>query len=646
MQLNKNQQTAAQYNDAHILVLAGAGTGKTLTIMARAAYLIQHKVDPRRILLLTFTRRAARDMTDRLYLSIGNAARDVIAGTFHHFCLLTMRKMSKQFGIQDFTVIDREDQTDLMKLVRADFLKKGVIFPNASELIKVYSYARNTNIGPLKYLRKHTDHDEDTMKKICAVFKEYDKRKEANRYLDYDDILHRFAKRLHDDPAIAEKLRGLYDHILVDEMQDTNPLQWLILDGLKEPAKLFCVGDDAQSIYAFRGADFRNVHSFKRRVTGAVVLRLEDNYRSSQEILDLSNWLLKESPLTYKKNLKAKRGSGEKPVLIDFETEFDEAKWIADDLIKRHETGASWSDHMILTRTAWNSRTIEAILVEKNIPYVFIGGVGLLQAAHVKDLLCLVRASISHYDELAWIRYLTLWPKIGDITASRAITSMKEAPNVSEAVNIMKKQFRTGQKIAEGPKLIQKYINEPAKALKAGARFLDPILSKRYNKWVSRKKDFNLLEQLAERYRSLLQFIETYTMDPISTTEATRSEGKDCVSLITIHSAKGTESSVCYIIRAEPGMYPYIRSLGEEDEEEEERRILYVAMTRAKDELVLTRTGTRYGRTVFHGGAVGSYFLNRLPDELVESQSEWEGVFHTDETTRNYGVIRPRKRYQ
>lgn len=646
MHLNKNQQAAAHHKDAHILVLAGAGTGKTLTIMARAAYLIEHGVDPSRILLLTFTRRAARDMLDRLYLSIGNVARDVIAGTFHHFCLLTMRRMSKHFGIQEFTVIDREDQTDLMKLVRADFLKKRIIFPHAAELIKVYSYARNTNIGPMKYLKKHTDHDDDTMEKIVAIFKEYDKRKEVNRYLDYDDILHRFAKKLHDDADAGDKLRRQYDHILVDEMQDTNPLQWLILDGLKDPAKLFCVGDDAQSIYAFRGADFRNVHAFKQRVPGAVVLRLEDNYRSSQEILDLSNWLLKESPLNYRKKLKAKRGSGDKPVLIDFETEFDEAKWIAQDLIKRHEAGAPWSDHMVMTRTAWNSRAVEAIFVEKNIPYVFVGGVGLLQAAHVKDLLCLVRASISHYDELAWIRYLTLWPKIGDITASRAIAVMKTAQAIPEAIDIIKKQFKAGQKIAEGPALIQKYIHEPAKALKACARFLDPILSKRYNKWMSRKKDFTLLEQMAERYKSLLQFIETYTMDPISTTEAIRSEGRDCVSLITVHSAKGTESSVCYIIRAEPGMYPYIRSLGEEDEEEEERRILYVAMTRAKDELKLTRTGTRYGKTVFHGGAVGTYFLQMLPDELIERQSEWERVYHIDQQPRNYGVIRPRKRYE
>lgn len=646
MQLNKNQRIAAQYDDTHILVLAGAGTGKTLTIMARAAHLIQKGVDPGRILLLTFTRRAARDMTDRLYLSIGNAARDVLAGTFHHFCLLTMRRMTKDFGIQDFTVIDREDQTDLMKLVRADFLKKRVVFPQAAELIKIYSYARNTNVGPMKYLNKHTDYEADVREKILTIFKEYDKRKDANGYLDYDDILQRFAVKLHDDAAINEKLRRLYDYILVDEMQDTNPLQWLILDALKDPAKLFCVGDDAQSIYAFRGADFKNVHSFKNRVPGAVVLRLEDNYRSAQEILDLSNWLLKESPLKYNKNLKAKRGSGPKPFFVELETEFDEAKWIADDLIKRHETGAPWNDHMVLTRTAWTSRTLEAILVEKNIPYVFIGGVSLLQAAHVKDLLCLVRSAMSHNDELAWIRYLTLWPKIGDITASRAIAAMKAASNPAEAVQLMKSHFSSGQKIAEGPELIQKYMHDPAKALKAGARFLDPVLSKRYNRWISRQKDFGLLIKLAEKYRSLLQFLETYTLDPISTTQATRSEGKDAVTLITIHSAKGTESPVCYIIRAEPGMYPYIRSLGDEDEEEEERRILYVAMTRAKDELILTRTGSRRGRTVFHGGTAGPYFLSTLPDNLVEKDCRWEIVFPDAEPESHYGVVRPRRRYQ
>ncbi|MEE9118292.1 MAG: ATP-dependent helicase, partial [Calditrichia bacterium] len=312
--LNKNQQIAAEYKDQHILVLAGAGTGKTLTIIERAEHLIRKGVDPRRILLLTFTRRAAREMTDRLYLSIGDAANAVTAGTFHHFCLLTMRKMADKFGIQHFTVIDRDDQNSLMKLARAGYVKKKEKFPRASQLVNIFSYSRNTNMNILEYLDKYTEFDEETSNKILSVFSEYKQRKQLNRYLDFDDILHQFGKKLHEDPSIRKRLRSRYDHILVDEMQDTNPLQWLILDGLKDPAKLFCVGDDAQSIYAFRGADFRNVHSFKDRIPDSVVLKLADNYRSTQEILDVSNWLLKESSLKYNKKLKAQRGAGIKPL--------------------------------------------------------------------------------------------------------------------------------------------------------------------------------------------------------------------------------------------------------------------------------------------------------------------------------------------
>ncbi|RZB33383.1 MAG: DNA helicase II / ATP-dependent DNA helicase PcrA [Desulfobacteraceae bacterium Eth-SRB2] len=621
LRLNKNQQIAAEYKDKHILVLAGAGTGKTLTIIARAEYLIRKGVDPRRILLLTFTRRAAREMTDRLYLGIGDAANEVTAGTFHHFCLLTMRRMADKFGIQDFTVIDRDDQNSLMRLARTGYVTKGEKFPRASQLVNIFSYSRNTNMGVLEYLNKYTEFDEETCNKILAVFAEYKQRKQLNRYLDFDDILYHFGKKLHEDSSIRNRLRSRYDHILVDETQDTNPLQWIILDGMKDPAKLFCVGDDAQSIYAFRGADFRNVHSFKKRIPDSVVLKLEDNYRSTQEILNISNWLLKKSPLKYKKNLKAQRGAGIKPVLVDFDSDLYEAKWIAEDLIGRHETGSSWSDHMILTRTAWGSRSVEAMLIEKNIPYIFIGGTSFLQAAHVKDLLCLVRAAASNHDELAWIRYLTLWPRIGDVTASRLISAMKEMGNVNEALKQLSNRLKKDQqRIVSGPKTILKYWNEPTKALRVGGEFLKPILSQKYDKWDLRKKDFDLLVRLAERYRSLMRFIETYTLDPITSTVASRLDNQDVVTLITVHSAKGTESHVCYVIRVEPGMYPHIRSLGAEDEEEEDRRILYVAMTRAKNELILTRSEGPSSYSYSYGDAAEAYFLSDVPDKLVEER--------------------------
>ncbi|MES0447211.1 MAG: ATP-dependent helicase [Desulfobacterales bacterium] len=620
IQLNENQQIAAEYEEKHILVLAGAGTGKTLTIIARAEHLIRKGVDPKRILLLTFTRRAAKEMTDRLYFSIGSAANEVMAGTFHHFCLLTMRRMANKFDIKEYSVIDRDDQNSLMKLSRASHIEKGEIFPKSRELVNIYSYSRNTNMNVLEYLNKYTEDDENTLNKIVAVFNEYDKRKKLNRYLDFDDILHRFAHKLHEDSSIGDQLRLLYDHILVDEMQDTNPLQWLILDGLRDPAKLFCVGDDAQSIYAFRGADFRNVHSFKERVPDAVILKLENNYRSTQEILDISNWLLERSALNYNKNLKAQRGKGIKPVLMDFEIDLEEARWIVKDLIKRHATGSSWKDHMILTRTVWAARSVEAMMIEKNIPYIFVGGLSFLQASHVKDLLCLVRAAASHYDELAWIRYLTLWPRIGHVTASRLISSMKETGNIREALEQISNKLKKDQrKIVEGPKTIIKYWDTPAKALSAGASFLGPILSERYDKWNLRRKDFEMLVRLAERYRNLMRFIETYTLDPITSTAATRLENQDVATLITVHSAKGTESPVCYVIRAEPGMYPHIRSVGNEDDEEEERRILYVAMTRAKNELILTRSESHSSYSFSYGDASESYFLSTMPYKLTDN---------------------------
>ena len=636
IRLNKNQQLAAEYEDKHILVLAGAGTGKTLTIIARAEHLIRKGVDPKRILLLTFTRRASKEMTARLYSGIGNATHKVTAGTFHHFCLLTMRRMPEEFGIKEFAVIDRDDQTNLMKLVRAGYIAKGKMFPRASQLVNIFSYARNTNMDVLEYLRKHYDFDEPTSQKIYKVFFDYTKRKHLNRYLDYDDILYRFANKLHEDLSIRKQLRGFYDHILVDEMQDTNPLQWLILDGLKDPAKLFCVGDDAQSIYAFRGADFRNVHSFNKRIPDSVVLKLEDNYRSTQEILDISNWLLKRSTLSYNKNLKAQRGSGTKPVLVDFERDLDEARWIAEDLIGRHAKGSCWKDHMILTRTAWASRSMEALPVEKNIPYVFIGGTSLLQAAHVKDLLCLIRATASHHDELAWIRYLTLWPRIGDVTAARLISLMQKKESLEKAFDQLSSTITAQQQIVAGPKAIMHSWDKPAQALRAGARFLEPLLSQRYDKWNIRRKDFDLLVKLSERYRSLMGFIETYTLDPVTTTTATRSGNQDAVTLITVHSAKGTESPVCYVIRAEPAMYPYIRSLGNQDEEEEERRILYVAMTRTKNELILTRSASRSSYTYSPESAAEAYFLSTVPDKLVEKHWQYELDLDEDEGFSSY----------
>jgi DNA helicase-2/ATP-dependent DNA helicase PcrA len=281
---------------------------------------------------------------------------------------------------------------------------------------------------------------------------------------------------------------------------------------------------------------------------------------------------------------------------------------------------------MILTRTAWGARSVEAMLIENNTPYVFIGGTSFLQAAHVKDLLCLIRAAASVNDELAWMRYLTLWPKIGEVTALRLIASIKGTGTMDEALDLLSSKLKKGhEQIVAGPRAILEHWDQPTRALQAGASLLEPILSGKYDMWDLRKKDFDLLGRLAERYQSLMRFIEVYTLDPISSTAASRLEPQDAVTLITVHSAKGTESPVCYVIRVEPGMYPHVRSVGKVDEEEEERRVLYVAMTRAQNELILTRTEGRSSFAYSYGDSEETYFLADVPDELLSKNTRSSG---------------------
>ena len=274
---------------------------------------------------------------------------------------------------------------------------------------------------------------------------------------------------------------------------------------------------------------------------------------------------------------------------------------------------------------------MEAELVARDIPYQFIGGTSLMQSAHVKDLLCMARAAIGHRDELAWARYLTLWPGIGDVTAARLIASMAQRGTDDEAAAVLRKHGKVRSTLVDGTDAIRQHADRPSRAIGDAARTLGPLLEKRYDRWDSRKRDLDLLVQLATRHRSLAAFLETYTLEPVYATAERASEDLDAVTLITVHSAKGAEAPVCYLIRVEPGVYPHARSLGDEDAEEEERRILYVAMTRARDDLILTRTNERFGRTVLWGGHRASqapggttYLLDDIPDDLVDASPHEE----------------------
>jgi len=394
-ELNPSQRAAATHSGSHALILAGAGCGKTKTIIARAAYLIGTGLPPNQIQILTFTRRAASEIVERVKNSIGQRSIGLNASTFHSWCTNLIRTAPEAFNLKNFSVIDRDDQLQLFRLLRGK--QKGT-FASAADICEIYSFARNTLRKLSEAIKKRNPEYIQHKDTLAQIMRGYEERKTERNYLDYDDVLALVANGLQQHPDLCTWISAKFDHILVDEMQDTNPLQWALLEPLAARSRLYCVGDDAQSIYGFRGADFANVHSFKTRLPDTTVYKLEDNYRSTQEILDLSNWLLRVSPISYDKELRAVRGQGKMPQLHTFENEWQLGRWVAEHIAERRLQGALWREHMILVRSGFSGRTVEQALLDREIPYQFIGGQKLLESAHVKDVLSGLRVVSNHRD--------------------------------------------------------------------------------------------------------------------------------------------------------------------------------------------------------------------------------------------------------
>ncbi|MBJ8445230.1 ATP-dependent helicase [Acinetobacter bereziniae] len=629
-ELNPQQKQAATTKNKHSLVLAGAGCGKTKTIVARAAYLIDQGIPANQIQILTFTRRSASEIVARVELALGDQARGLRASTFHTFCMYLLRRAPKAFGLDQFSIIDRDDQLMLFRLIRGkDDKKNPNALPKPQQLCDLYSFARNTRQKLSLALEKQLPEFLEYKDQIAEIMKEYESRKRTRSFLDYDDILAVVASALAQSEGLVEYVASLCQYMLVDEMQDTNPLQWAILEPLKEKTSLFCVGDDAQSIYGFRGADFENIHHFKDRVPDAEIFKLEKNYRSTQEILDLSNWLLEQSPIHYDKKLEAYRGDGLKPRMHVFPNEFDEAKWIAIDIKERHLLeGSAWNDHMVLVRSAFAARHIEAAFIQANVPYRFIGGMKLLETAHVKDLLSLLRVIANPLDDIAWMRFLTLWNGVGDVGASKLAQQLLLDPDIEKITEKLEKFGR----IPDHTLLIMKQMSvlktEVEACVRLGVEAILNQLEENYAKkdWHKRVGDFDLVKQLASKHSQLSEFLEEYVLDPVSISEIERQSQDDVVTLITIHSAKGTEQKVCYVANVSAGQYPHARAQGNFDEVEEERRVLYVALTRAQNELILTKPNLNFWahrQTDEQGREIESYFFNDLTRNLCTTETHY-----------------------
>jgi len=660
---NTKQLEAIKYDGKHLLLLAGAGTGKTKTIIGRAEHLILNGTRPEKIQILTFTKRAASEIVERVKVGItDHDTKNLNGSTFHSWCNQLIVKFPNLFGASNYTVIDPDDQLSLMKMACGTANEEyGKLRIKPQQILDIFSFARNTRNNLTDTIRKiiykgKTDAQisediEGLRPQIEVLIKEYQVQKKRQQYLDYDDLLLVVANRLNKDDEARKILSSSYEHLLIDEMQDTNPLQWYLLKPFEHICNLFCVGDDAQSIYSFRGADFKNVHLFQERIQGAVTKVLDKNYRSTQEILDVSNWLLETSPINYNKKLIASRGSGNIPTILNVSNQFEEANYIADRILESFTNGgSSFSDFLILSRSQYYTKPLQAVFLQKKIPYQTFGGRKFLEAAHIKDVVAILRVINNPLDEIAWIRFFTFIHGIG---AVRATNYMNEIMQIQEE-EIKPETFtsiisgKEGLQVASYYQAVHENKGNVKKAVQELYKLMEFDLAMKYSKdWTEKRKgDFPVLEMLAENYATLGEFISEGILDnstnvsggaTLEGSQLYTSEEKDHVTISTVHSAKGLEADVCFVLNVSPKTYPSSYNLGNLDEVEEDRRVLYVALTRAKNELIITRSTESIN--AFHQGNIESendseksaYFFEAIPENLIVQTSPRSTYFKVND---------------
>lgn len=604
--LNAAQRAAVEHGTGPLLVIAGAGSGKTLTLTSRVARLVLDGADPQRILMLTFSRRAAQEMQRRvgrvLHRALGFASTQQPpslhwSGTFHGIGARLLREYAASIGLApNFTIQDRGDSEDLMGLVRHD-LGLGTTknrFPLKGTCLAIYSRALNSR-APLNELLREVypwcAAWEDELKRLFGA---YVAAKQDQCVLDYDDLLLYWSQML-DDAALAQHMSARFDHVLVDEYQDTNRLQAAILHALRPDGRgLTVVGDDAQSIYSFRAAEVRNILEFPARFDPpARVITLERNYRSTQPILDASNGVIALAAQRFSKQLWSDAVSAQRPSLVTVADESAQAAWVADQVLRHREEGVALKSQAVLFRTSHHSAALELELTRRAIPFVKFGGLKFLEAAHVKDVLSVLRWATNPRHRMAGLRVAQLVPGIGTASAKRLLDAIGGAADPLAALRAFKPPPAAK---ADWPALVQALgaLADPASRwpdeLGGVNRWYGPHLKRLHDDATVREADLSQLAQLASAYASRERFLTELTLDP---PEATSDESgaplrdEDYLILSTIHSAKGQEWKAVYVLNVVDGCIPSDMATGVAAEIEEERRLLYVAMTRARHHLHL-----------------------------------------------------------
>lgn len=619
--LNEQQYAAATHGSDPLLIVAGAGTGKTTTLAHRVASLIINGTDPRRILLLTFTRRAAAEMMRRveaiLYRlsQVGDetpkpgkrvATKGVVSGTFHAVATRMLRQHGQLIGLRpEFTILDRSDSEDLLNVVRSELElpESHTRFPLKGTCIDIYSRSVNTQRKAAEVIENWFPWVVEHEAQLRKLFRGYVDRKQEHNVLDYDDLL-LFWRALVQDERAGKILRQQFDCVLVDEYQDTNVLQADIVRALKPDGQgVTVVGDDAQSIYSFRAATIRNILDFPDQFQNTEVVRLEQNYRSTQPILKLTNLVIGEATERHRKDLWSAKTTGHKPQIVTCADESDQTDFVVDEILGQRERGIQLREQAVLFRASHHSLALELELTRRNIPFHKYGGLKFVETAHVKDLTAFLRLAENPTDVVAGMRILILVPGIGRKKSMQLLDQVRESGGHYDVWMDFKASGLDKETLLKLMKLMTQLSSKQAKDgllqsdISAIRSFYEPLLKDRYDNAEARLNDLKQLEFVSAKYPDRQTFLTEMALDPPSSTQDFADDASlddDYLVLSTIHSAKGLEWDAVYVIHAADGNIPSDMATRSPAEVEEERRLFYVALTRAKNRLYVTHPERYY----------------------------------------------------
>jgi len=600
-ELNPQQFAAVTALDFPLLVIAGAGSGKTRVVTYKVSYLIENGLSPSEILLLTFTRKAANEMLDRVQKLLGSKSiSGVLGGTFHGFSNNILRKYSNLIGIpSNFTIIDTEDAKDIIALLKAELnfssKESGRPFPKKNKIHSIISKAKNLELTISEVINEFFDENKEFVKDIELINRAFFAYKKASNLLDYDDLMDVLRDKLKENEIFRKKIQDRIKYILVDEYQDINNVQREIVEYIAgEKGKLTVVGDDSQSIYAFRGANFENILRFPQFFPNCKVVKVEENYRSQQGILDFTNEIVAKAKIGFQKKLYSTKHTGNKPMIKRFPDGTHEAEYIVSKLLEISTNNLEYSNIAVLTRASWHSNFVQAELTKRNIPFVVVGGIKFSERRHIKDIVAFLKITINSLDAVAWHRILHLIEGIGNVRAKEIVNIIhSNSGRINfEAFSNTKYYNKLCQLEEQFENVIGKNLS-PTQIIDELLIFYKSILIQIEDDYEIRLKDIEVFSIIASKYDDMEKFLADFTLEPPSNRfqdETIPSMDNDEKPLVvsTIHSAKGLEWHTVFIPFALDGLIPSTRSLGTIQELEEERRIFYVASTRAKENLFIT----------------------------------------------------------